>query len=541
MIKGVQNLMIKTHGVPWRVLALGGPVWSRWDCGHPLNPYLRNTMQLFTFFLIYFAPGTPGAPWTDEEMLHTKAKIRWVIKNPLDALKNVTGGPEALAFYQAQTQNVKLDAIKPSIGKLVRLTFHDCINEVSGAGCNGCLNFEGMGNFYWPQCAKQGDCKSKYNSTRPANGPFKTDNNNLLWMAQVLEKVYHDTSLGLAQSLYESGKSRADLWAFAGLVAIQKATENHNQGCRSEGPFPCKNQINEESPRCDFELPEPTFKTGRSDCVSSCTGDNAYPFCTTNEEIHPNPNGNGSETVEFFKDNFGFNPKQAAALMGAHTLGHANEANSMFRHYPWTRQGQHHLNNMYFVNIVNSTGYRHRSPAEVLKSKGQKMSRCGLNISFYIGDEYGDPSPLGYKVRSERRTSTHGPWSWSLHQRKCNAAVCQHLLNAGEPFHMNSCCNRVEYCANSNANKCKNEVCLGDLDTGDDSDCTKIDHFISTSMMSPDVGLYHKFSTDEDGRPFGCPGTNIRKTILLTVFIISHLVVFKGMNVYQINFTLVTR
>lgn len=149
----------------------------------------------------------------------------------------------------------------------------------------------------------------------------------------------------------------------------------------------------------------------------------------------------------------------------------------------------------------------------MLKSKGLQMSRCGLNISFYIGDEYGDPSPLGYKVRSERRTSTHGPWSWSLHQRKCNAAVCQQLLNSGEPFHMNSCCHRVEYCANTNANKCKNEVCLGDLDEGDDSDCTMIDHFISTSMMSPDVGLYHKFSTDEDGRPFGCPGMDAERWV----------------------------
>ena len=32
-------------------------------------------------------------------------------------------------------------------------------------------------------------------------------------------------------------------------------------------------------------------------------------------------------------------------------------------------------------------------------------------------------------------------------------------------------------------------------------------------MLSPDIGLYRKFSTDENGRPFGCPGMDEPKWV----------------------------
>ena len=56
--------------------------------------------------------------------------------------------------------------------------------------------------------------------------------------------------------------------------------------------------------------------------------------------MHPNPHGNGKETIAFFKDQFGLDPKESAALMGVHTLGHPQEFNSKFRHYSWTGQQQ---------------------------------------------------------------------------------------------------------------------------------------------------------------------------------------------------------
>ena len=221
------------------------------------------------------------------------------------------------------------------------------------------MNFDGMGALYSEETCKGDNCETEYGDTRPANGPFATDNNNLFWVAMVLEGVYKDAKFGPEDlphfeiSLYESGKSRADLWAFAGLFAVQKAKDNHNERCDPEEVAPCLNQIDENSENCGYELPYLEFKFGRSDCTPSCSGDNAqYPFCTSVHELHPNPNSNGDGTVKFFEDTFGFNPKETAALMGAHTLGNPVEFNSMFRHYPWA-EGKEQLNNMYYKNIVD--------------------------------------------------------------------------------------------------------------------------------------------------------------------------------------------
>ena len=38
-------------------------------------------------------------------------------------------------------------------------------------------------------------------------------------------------------------------------------------------------------------------------------------------EIAPDQNGNGPQTAQYFKDNFDLQPKEALALMGAHTIG----------------------------------------------------------------------------------------------------------------------------------------------------------------------------------------------------------------------------
>jgi len=459
-----------------------------------------------------YVPGTPGAPWTEDELATIKSRIRWIIKNPVDGLKLAEGGAQAMADQESKEGipfGLRKDAVLPNLAKIVRLTFHDCINEVSGAGCNGCLNFHGVGNIYsHDKCSKpwnKVNCETIDNGTHPAKGPFATDNNNLLWVAKVLEVVYREDNFG-GKSLYDLGKSRADLWAYSGLVSIEYATEKQNKLCNiNGGEAPCLMQIDDKSERCDFNLPEVSFKTGRSDCVPSCTGDNDYPFCTSAEEIHPNPNGNGEETVKFFKDNFNFSPRAAAALMGVHTLGHPSESNSMFRHYPWTQQGKEDFNNFYYINIVNSTAYRYANPTKLLRSKGIKPTTCGLKVSAFIGDEYGNPMPAGYKVRSELRTKSYGPWNWNLFGKQCSKTICNQLAAAGEEYAMNSCCHHVDLCA-TEVDKCQfsgtNYLCK----SSDGTQCTELKQFLRTNMLSPDMGLYVKFDTDENGRPHGCPG-----------------------------------
>ena len=71
------------------------------------------------------------------------------------------------------------------------------------------------------------------------NGPDVTitDNNGLLFTADMLELVYTDKEFpkqapALAESMKDSGKSRADLWAFAALVAVQWGGNANNLACQ---------------------------------------------------------------------------------------------------------------------------------------------------------------------------------------------------------------------------------------------------------------------------------------------------------------------
>ena len=60
-----------------------------------------------------------------------------------------------------------------------------------------------------------------------------TDNNGLTNAVEVLEAIYTDPAFPsqapvLPQSLKESGKSRADLWSLAGIVAVEYGIETNN-------------------------------------------------------------------------------------------------------------------------------------------------------------------------------------------------------------------------------------------------------------------------------------------------------------------------
>ena len=65
----------------------------------------------------------------------------------------------------------------------------------------------------------------------------RTDNNGFAQLAKHLEGLYKSTNFPkdappLNVSLYDSGKSRADLWQFAVNVALEKTIEQSNTACR---------------------------------------------------------------------------------------------------------------------------------------------------------------------------------------------------------------------------------------------------------------------------------------------------------------------
>ena len=367
-----------------------------------------------------------------------------------------------------------MSAIIPSLPKIVRLTFHDCLKEPSGVGCNGCLFFKGLENL-----------------CNPGTNEVST-NNDLYWTAAVLEEVFKDRHFGnieLNTSLYESGKSRADLWAFAGLVALQEAAKNHNNKCSKDKPPPCLNQINKDSPPCWIDLPELKFKSGRSDCTQYELN---HFFSSTNEEIHPSNIMNGSQTTLFFKENFGFTKQETVAIMGLHTLGLPNDCNSLFSHLPWVTHGEEDLNNMYFVNMVNKTNFRFADSQELT---GHKSSDCAMPVSAFVGNEYGHPVKVGYKILNHKKLKLGGPYNWVPFSAACSSTLCSSLQL---PYHPNSCCHwNPTSCAK--LPYCPVEFCQ-------EAPCPEFSKFMSISMLNPDMGLYLSFDVHRSGRPQGCSG-----------------------------------
>ena len=87
-------------------------------------------------------------------------------------------------------------------------------------------------------------------------------------------------------SLQQLGKSRADLWQFAGLVALEKALERANRACDLD--YWARQQVTllEGREACEFKLRSPLkFWSGRSDCVSE--DKDGRGFKSIKEEVQP--------------------------------------------------------------------------------------------------------------------------------------------------------------------------------------------------------------------------------------------------------------
>ena len=134
--------------------------------------------------------------------------------------------------------------------------------------CDGCLNFEGM--FDTAPSA------NKVEHVYAFDPPKNTNNHGLGGAAISLEKIYksidwpYTTPINpdLTTSLHQSGKSRADLWQLAGLVALERTIERANRACDLD--FHVRQQVHDYSslpnncaakPYCfsDFFLPTRFF------------------------------------------------------------------------------------------------------------------------------------------------------------------------------------------------------------------------------------------------------------------------------------------
>jgi len=172
----------------------------------------------------------------------------------------------------------------------VRLAFHDCVG-----GCNGCVNLENASNN------GLGDLVASLDTLYTANG-------------------------------YDSLLSRADFWALAGIYAVDKAIELNNAACTSD----------------DCQVPESglVFQWGRVDCDTAPT--------TTDVGNFPSANWDHTQVMNYFFNEFGFNDRETVALLGAHTLGNADTANSGYNG-PWITNELLFFNNEYYKKLADSS------------------------------------------------------------------------------------------------------------------------------------------------------------------------------------------
>ena len=169
-----------------------------------------------------YQPGALGGPWTNQEVDSTRRRILQMI-HPNWAVKVAMG-----------TADTKFGKFKSGGGdctenKIMRLVFHDCIPYVDGTGgCDGCMNWHGM--------YSESPSPNKFDLRYTFDPINATDNKGLDGIAEKLELIYTTIdwpfqSASLEVSLHQSGKSRADLWQLAGLVALEQALERANRAC----------------------------------------------------------------------------------------------------------------------------------------------------------------------------------------------------------------------------------------------------------------------------------------------------------------------
>jgi hypothetical protein len=187
---------------------------------------------------------------------------------PLNTVESV------LAQAKAQI-SVSIAANPPIAATYLRLGFHDCVPNGAAGGCDGCINV--MSN--------------------PENNGLQPAIQSLAPIVAALE----NNALGI---------SRADLWAYAALVAAERSQTSI--------------------------IFTDDFRVGRKNCETIGTCSSTDPvFCASNgpdqASDFPSSDLTTHGLLTFMSDHFGFNADQTVAIMGAHSIGRALPNNSGFQ------------------------------------------------------------------------------------------------------------------------------------------------------------------------------------------------------------------
>lgn len=351
-----------------------------------------------------------GAPWTEDEALIVMAKVYAIttgtqgLEQLKETLECYVEGPDSNETNPTRipciqhTNRYEGFGVDPSFRSLLRMGFHTCMKYKDGTGgCDGCLNFAGIFDL-WHVGQKGRPGAGKPGGVRANAG--------LQLLMDALEQIYIDpkfpgSSPTLPVSLRQSGKSRADLWAFAALVGAYQLQARNNQVCEiGEGLYNTMPQVAVE---CKIRLDTPMrFATGRRDCgqdnrppkptclmqcykgygkglktlpgcrpgMYSCDVDdtckleqcNGCRWCkprvdgghwprayeSKKEEDDPAIFFDGKMTADYFRRTFDFNARETVAILGAHSAGEWHPPVNGGIPYDMIHKQTDTLNNVYF-------------------------------------------------------------------------------------------------------------------------------------------------------------------------------------------------
>ena len=265
----------------------------------------------------------------------------------------------------------------------------------------------------------------------------KGDNNGLQTVAAALELIYTDKSWpsnvqALEVSLKDSGKSRADLWQFAGIVALEAEIERANFGCDYDfntgnqvllyllkkkdfsKSYSNKVRLLEGEDKCYFKLFKPSvFKFGRRDCIpDESKKETNFAYEATDTESHPNNYGSAKHVVDSLQTDFGLTAREGISLMAAHATAGQHHNFRIPTKYMWP--GNPYLSNMYFKYLAGVGMYR--------RYKGLKPTD-----PVSIGDWQGGPNMATlwklncFKVWKSNMTDSQNGWAGPCNWRPTNS------------------------------------------------------------------------------------------------------------------------
>ena len=367
-----------------------------------------------------YVPGTPGGAWTEEEVLIVKEKVRYMVnyknaKTLYHANENfppivdvvygdtwktfLNSSDTSMNYYRNHTFTRSDNHLAPTTRKLIQLAFHDCLKNMDSegnrfGGCDGCLNWEGMDLMYQvPFGVFMTETAPIWPSYRAMPIKYKTDNNKLSTTVMALELIYTDPTWppggpkSLPSSLFETGKSRADLWQLAANTALEIEIAKANYGCSHKVSYQQMVTAIEGEEKCLWKLQKPVpFQYGRADCVrDESLGQTKFPFEATSKESHSNPFGEGKHVLEDLKRDFGLSARHSIALMAVHGIMPRSKNKVLGVAYRWG--GAPFLSNMYFKTLGGAPRYEMGNHLELRVLYDQKH----MNRAPMLGDEFGRP------------------------------------------------------------------------------------------------------------------------------------------------------